>query len=247
MKLLTPAYKIGTLRVCQLTTVTLVVRAAIFAMCIVSLTMGVFKGGKGGQLLLAAPFVLTYCYIISVLPKDRCKTPDSPEGARLGQSLPLSPSQSSPVLQPLVNGNSSPVNNGSADSLTPPSPSSVALSVNLDTNQTYQYSNNNYTRPLIKVKRFLSTLVQFGNDIGADVGDRVRSLVLSLVVSITASVVRCEVYGKYVVLEFEFRYRRISPFSSGCYKFSAKAVCFAVSKDSSSFAAARSSSTCTGK
>lgn len=54
-------------------------------------------------------------------------------------------------------------------------------------------TNNNITghlaaaaplgRPLAKLKRFLGTLVQFGQDIGPDIGDRVRTLVLSLVVS----------------------------------------------------------------
>lgn len=33
------------------------------------------------------------------------------------------------------------------------------------------------------MKRFLSTLVQFGSDISADTGERVRALVFSLVVS----------------------------------------------------------------
>ncbi|XP_049817816.1 protein CBFA2T1 isoform X2 [Aethina tumida] len=121
------------------------------------------------------------------LAKDRCKTPDSPEGARQA-TTPLSPSQSSPTRNP-VNGSPSPINNGSADSLTPPLPASTALSVNLDparglTDQQYAihgaYIN---TRQLVKVKRFLSTLVQFGCDIGQDVGERVRSLVLSLVSS----------------------------------------------------------------
>ncbi|KYB26340.1 Protein CBFA2T3-like Protein [Tribolium castaneum] len=115
--------------------------------------------------------------------KDRCKTPDSPEGARQA-AAPLSPTQSSPPRHP-TNGTSSPVNNGSADSLTPPLPASTVLSVNLDNAQPQQYhgSYSNVTRPLVKVKRFLSTLVQFGCDIGPDIGERVRSLVLNLVSS----------------------------------------------------------------
>ncbi|RZC39238.1 CBFA2T1, partial [Asbolus verrucosus] len=117
--------------------------------------------------------------------KDRCKTPDSPEGARQA-AAPLSPTQSSPPRHP-TNGTSSPVNNGSADSLTPPLPASTALSVSLDANQPQQYNHGGYTssitRPLVKVKRFLSTLVQFGSDIGPDIGERVRSLVLNLVSS----------------------------------------------------------------
>lgn len=37
-------------------------------------------------------------------------------------------------------------------------------------------------RPLLKVKRFLSTLVTFGQDISPDIGERVRGLVMSLAV-----------------------------------------------------------------
>ncbi|KAI4467166.1 mtg8 eto eight twenty one protein [Holotrichia oblita] len=121
--------------------------------------------------------------IVSALTKERCKTPDSPEGARV-VSQPLSPTQSSPQ-RPSANGTSSPINNGSADSLTPPPVVSGALSVSLETNQTQPYNHSSYTsciaRPLVKVKRFLSTLVQFGNDISPDIGERVRSLVLNLV------------------------------------------------------------------
>lgn len=117
--------------------------------------------------------------------KERCKTPDSPEGTRTNQTAPLSPSQSSPSRH-LQNDAVSPVNNGSADSLTPPLPASTALTVNLESNQNQQFSHSSYasciTRPLVKVKRFLSTLVQFGNDISTDIGERVRSLVLNLVV-----------------------------------------------------------------
>lgn len=38
-------------------------------------------------------------------------------------------------------------------------------------------------RQLCKLKRFLTTLQQFGNDISPEIGERVRSLVLGLVVS----------------------------------------------------------------
>lgn len=40
-------------------------------------------------------------------------------------------------------------------------------------------------RQLCKLKRFLTTLQQFGNDISPEIGERVRSLVLGLVVSLT--------------------------------------------------------------
>lgn len=38
-------------------------------------------------------------------------------------------------------------------------------------------------RQLSKLKRFLTTLQQFGNDISPEIGERVRTLVLGLVVS----------------------------------------------------------------
>ena len=38
-------------------------------------------------------------------------------------------------------------------------------------------------KQLAKLKRFLTTLQQFGSDISAEIGERVRSLVLALVVS----------------------------------------------------------------
>ena len=40
-------------------------------------------------------------------------------------------------------------------------------------------------RQLSKLKRFLTTLQQFGSDISPEIGERVRSLVLNLVVSLT--------------------------------------------------------------
>ena len=39
------------------------------------------------------------------------------------------------------------------------------------------------SRTIYKVKRFLSTLVQFGTDISPDTGDRVKELIFNLVVS----------------------------------------------------------------
>ncbi|XP_017780729.1 PREDICTED: protein CBFA2T1, partial [Nicrophorus vespilloides] len=126
--------------------------------------------------------------------KERCKTPDSPEGARLcGAPGSASPTQST---SPRQNGGTvSPPStsatttaavlvNGSSDSLTPP-----PLSVTLDgggvaTQQFNQAASScSVTRPLVKVKRFLSTLAQFGNDIGPDIGERVRTLILNLVSS----------------------------------------------------------------
>ncbi|CAH1126654.1 unnamed protein product [Ceutorhynchus assimilis] len=118
--------------------------------------------------------------------KDRCKTPDSPEGARQA-TTPHSPSQSSPPLRNAA----SPANNGNADSLTPPPPlpAATALSLSLDTPRSFSdisyggFAGYSSGRQLTKVKKFLSTLVQFGNDISSDVGERVKSLVLNLVSS----------------------------------------------------------------
>lgn len=46
-------------------------------------------------------------------------------------------------------------------------------------------------RQLCKLKRFLTTLQQFGNDISPEIGERVRSLVLGLVVSSEENQKRC--------------------------------------------------------
>lgn len=42
-------------------------------------------------------------------------------------------------------------------------------------------------RQLSKLKRFLTTLQQFGNDISPEIGEKVRTLVLALVVSTSLS------------------------------------------------------------
>lgn len=42
-------------------------------------------------------------------------------------------------------------------------------------------------RQLSKLKRFLTTLQQFGNDISPEIGEKVRTLVLALVVSVLES------------------------------------------------------------
>ncbi|KAH1006121.1 hypothetical protein HUJ05_006886 [Dendroctonus ponderosae] len=116
--------------------------------------------------------------------KDRCKTPDSPEGARQA-TTPHSPSQSSPPLRSVA----SPPTNCNADSLTPPPPLPAATALSLETPRSFSDipygSLGGYPtgRQLTKVKKFLSTLVQFGSDISSDVGERVKSLVLNLVSS----------------------------------------------------------------
>ncbi|XP_030765073.1 protein CBFA2T3 [Sitophilus oryzae] len=119
--------------------------------------------------------------------KERCKTPDSPEGAKQA-TTPHSPPHSSPPSQNV----NSPLCNGNTDSSTPPPPlpAATALSLSLDTSRSIadlQYGTLGGGFPpgrqLTKVKKFLSTLVQFGNDINQDVGDRVKTLVLNLVSS----------------------------------------------------------------
>lgn len=56
-------------------------------------------------------------------------------------------------------------------------PTGPALSISLSDSQPP------LGRPLGKIKRFLSTLVQFGQDISPETGERVKSLVINLVVS----------------------------------------------------------------
>jgi hypothetical protein len=66
---------------------------------------------------------------------------------------------------------SSPTANGSP----PPTVTPSALLANS--------SSGHESQRLLKIRRFLGALVQFGQDTSADVGDRLRSLVLSLAVS----------------------------------------------------------------
>ena len=48
-------------------------------------------------------------------------------------------------------------------------------------------------RQLSKLKRFLTTLQQFGSDISPEIGERVRGLVLNLVVSSSVMFVGCSI------------------------------------------------------
>ncbi|XP_063708807.1 protein CBFA2T3 [Culicoides brevitarsis] len=108
--------------------------------------------------------------------KEQCRTPDSPEGARV--VTPRSPQQQ----RTSRNGCSSPVRNGSAGSITPPPPATPLSLTTTNTNNTTSNSNSSSSDAsrLLKIRRFLGALVQFGQDTNADIGDRVRSLVLSL-------------------------------------------------------------------
>lgn len=85
--------------------------------------------------------------------------------------IPASNTRSSSVNR---HNSSSPTANG-----TPPltvTPSSVST---LLANSSSSHDNQR----LLKIRRFLGALFQFGQDTNADVGDRLRSLVLSLAVS----------------------------------------------------------------
>ena len=53
------------------------------------------------------------------------------------------------------------------------------------------------SRTIYKVKRFLSTLVQFGTDISPDTGDRVKELIFNLVVSFYSTLL-CNICKLYV-------------------------------------------------
>lgn len=54
-------------------------------------------------------------------------------------------------------------------------------------------------RQLCKLKRFLTTLQQFGNDISPEIGERVRSLVLGLVVSFCLLPFFCSIFQREVI------------------------------------------------
>lgn len=116
--------------------------------------------------------------------KEQCHTPDSPEGARVvAPRSPISPHHIHPMIPATTNrsssvnrhNSSSPTNNG-----TPPPPASSATAILANTSASVHDSQR-----LLKIRRFLGALVQFGQDTNPDVGDRLRSLVLSLAVSLT--------------------------------------------------------------
>jgi runt-related transcription factor 1 len=88
------------------------------------------------------------------------------------------------------NGSSSPTVNGS---VTPPpsaTPSSTAASSVLAHD----------SQRLLKIRRFLGALVQFGQDTNPDVGDRLRSLVLSLAVSFITVYYLSALFALYSIL-----------------------------------------------
>ena len=113
--------------------------------------------------------------------------PDSPTdpAAHPPQGPPVSSPNANPSSVPVVadvrslsNNSTSPAVNGVHTSPTGPvSPSSIGNSVT-------QLPPACGARQLSKLKRFLTTLQQFGSDISPEIGERVRGLVMNLVVCI---------------------------------------------------------------
>ena len=110
--------------------------------------------------------------------------PDSPTdpAAHPPQGPPVSSPNTNPSSVPVVadvrslNNSTSPAVNGAHTSPTGPvSPSSIGNSVT-------QLPPACGARQLSKLKRFLTTLQQFGSDISPEIGERVRGLVMNLVV-----------------------------------------------------------------
>ncbi|XP_067052443.1 protein CBFA2T3-like isoform X7 [Acropora muricata] len=110
--------------------------------------------------------------------------PDSPTdpAAHPPQGVPVSSPNANPASVPVVadvrslsNNSSSPAVNGVHTSPTGPvSPTSIGNSVT-------QLPPACGARQLSKLKRFLTTLQQFGSDISPEIGERVRGLVMNLV------------------------------------------------------------------
>jgi hypothetical protein len=84
------------------------------------------------------------------------------------------------------NGNHSPpTHNSGKTSSSPSPPNSHVTSRSLSTSNTNDSVSigPSSVRQISKLKRFLTTLFQFANDISVDVGERVRALIIGLVVN----------------------------------------------------------------
>ncbi len=84
------------------------------------------------------------------------------------------------------NGNHSPpTHNSGKTSSSPSPPNSHVTSRSLSTSNTNDSVSigSSSVRQISKLKRFLTTLFQFANDISVDVGERVRALIIGLVVN----------------------------------------------------------------
>lgn len=129
--------------------------------------------------------------------------PDSPTdpAAHPPQGVPVSSPNANPASVPVVadvrslsNNSSSPAVNGVHTSPTGPvSPTSIGNSVT-------QLPPACGARQLSKLKRFLTTLQQFGSDISPEIGERVRGLVMNLVVSSFSVVVVKFIYFLLLLL-----------------------------------------------
>lgn len=120
------------------------------------------------------------CYVVDL---REASMPDSPTdpAAHPPQGPPVSSPNANPTSVPVVadvrslNNSTSPAVNGAHTSPTGPvSPSSIGNSVT-------QLPPACGARQLSKLKRFLTTLQQFGSDISPEIGERVRGLVMNLV------------------------------------------------------------------
>lgn len=141
---------------------------------------------KCHRIVMQIQFFFNFYYHSSFIStgKEQCHTPDSPEGARvIAPRSPISPHHIHPIttMIPASTNRSSSVNRHNSLSPTnngtpPPTASATALI----TGNTATSGHD--SQRLLKIRRFLGALVQFGQDTNPDVGDRLRSLVLSLAV-----------------------------------------------------------------
>ncbi|XP_066019195.1 protein CBFA2T1-like isoform X3 [Pocillopora verrucosa] len=132
------------------------------------------------------PFKPSKWYLTTISKKidlREASMPDSPTdpAAHPPQGPPVSSPNANPTSVPVVadvrslNNSTSPAVNGAHTSPTGPvSPSSIGNSVT-------QLPPACGARQLSKLKRFLTTLQQFGSDISPEIGERVRGLVMNLV------------------------------------------------------------------
>ena len=136
---------------------------------------------------LAAHNIYSYC----IIDNREAKMPDSPASNSTPLSMP-SASVSSIASSPV---NTHPPNSGPivhdgrpVTSINPTivngHPSSPGRSLSPSLANGSQLPPTCGARQLSKLKRFLTTLQQFGSDISPEIGERVRSLIVSLVVSL---------------------------------------------------------------
>jgi hypothetical protein len=144
-----------------------------------------YTNQKNGKQIIQLNILLFFSLLLKA-GKEQCNTPDSPEGARVvAPRSPMSPQHIHPIntMIPAANNRSSSAHRHNSSSPTangtpPPTVTPSSASALLANSTSAQDSQR-----LLKVRRFLGALVQFGQDTNADVGDRLRSLVLSLTVS----------------------------------------------------------------